>query len=184
MNMKTTRKIKNTLAVLCCLALFSTGYTQSIDKAKLDLLFDRLLEKNKGMGSITIAKDGKILYSRSFGYGQITETLKKPLTQDSKFRIASVTKTYTAVMIFQLVEEGKLKLTDRLDQFFPQVPNASKITIAQILSHRSGIPDLTLMPAGDRSLKPMKRSLPQLPKENRYLNLTASTCTVTPAMCC
>ena len=142
--MRTTRKIKNTLAVLCCLALFSTGYTQSIDKAKLDLLFDRLLEKNKGMGSITIAKDGKILYSRSFGYGQITETLKKPLTQDSKFRIASITKTYTAVMIFQLVEEGKLKLTDRLDQFFPQVPNASKITIAHILAHRSGIPDLNV----------------------------------------
>jgi len=148
--MKTIKKIKITLAVLLCLVLSSTGYTQSIDKAKLDQLFDRLLEKNKGMGSITIAQDGKILYSRSFGYGQITETLKKPLTEDSKYRIASITKTYTAVMIFQLVEEGKLKLTDYLNQFFPQIPNASKITIAQILSHRSGIPDLNV-DAGWRS---------------------------------
>ena len=43
----------------------------------------------------------------------------------------------------QLVEEGKLKLTDTLDKFFPQVPNAKKITIAQILSHRSGIPNVS-----------------------------------------
>jgi CubicO group peptidase (beta-lactamase class C family) len=142
--MKTNRKIKSALAIFFCLALFSQGYTQSIDKAKLDQLFDRLLEKNKGMGSITIAKEGKILYTYSFGYGQITETMKKPLTEDTKYRISSITKTYTAVMIFQLVEEGKLKLSDHLDKFFPQITNADKITIAHILAHRSGIPDLTV----------------------------------------
>jgi len=110
--------------------------------ATLDQLFDRLLEKNKGMGSLVLAKDGVVLYSRSFGYGQITENNKKPLTADTKYRIGSITKMYTAVMIFQLIEEGKLKLTDTLDKFFPQIPNASRITIAQLLSHRSGIPDL------------------------------------------
>jgi len=108
----------------------------------LDQLFDRLLEKNKGMGSLVLAKDGAVLYSRSFGYRQITENDKKPLTADTKYRIGSITKMYTAVMIFQLIEEGKLKLTDTLDKFFPQIPNASRITIAQMLSHRSGIPDL------------------------------------------
>jgi CubicO group peptidase (beta-lactamase class C family) len=45
-------------------------------------------------------------------------------------------------MIFQLVEEGKLKLTDTLDKSFPQIPNAARITIAQILHHRSGLPDI------------------------------------------
>jgi CubicO group peptidase (beta-lactamase class C family) len=49
---------------------------------------------------------------------------------------------FTATMILQLVEEGKLKLTDTLDKFFPQIPNAKKITIVQILSHRSGIPNV------------------------------------------
>ncbi|HMR83588.1 MAG TPA: serine hydrolase domain-containing protein [Niabella sp.] len=142
--------IKILLVAIMSLVLSVKGNTQMLDKAKLDLLFNRLLEKNKGMGSITIAKDGKILYSHSFGYGQITETLKKPLTENSKYRIASITKTYTSVMIFQLVEEGKLKLTDHLDQFFPQIPNADRITIAHILSHRSGIPDLTVE-AGWRS---------------------------------
>jgi D-alanyl-D-alanine carboxypeptidase len=132
------------LFVPLLMAMFTSGYAQTIDNAKLDLLFDRLLEKNKGMGSITIAKDGKVLYTRSFGYGQITETMKKPLSEVTRYRIASITKTYTAVMIFQLVEEGKLKLNDHLDKFFPQIPNASKITIAHILSHRSGIPELTV----------------------------------------
>lgn len=136
--------IKVLFAAILLLALSLKGNAQALDKAKLDLLFDRLLEKNKGMGSITIAKDGKVLYSRSFGYGLITETGMKPLTGDSKYRIASITKTYTATMIFQLVEEGKLKLADRLDQFFPQIPNAGKITIAHILSHRSGIPDFNV----------------------------------------
>jgi D-alanyl-D-alanine carboxypeptidase len=121
----------------------STGNAQTFDKAKLDQLFDRLLEKNKGMGSICLAKDGKILYTRTFGYGQISETIKKSLTDDTKYRISSITKSYTAVMIFQLAEEGKLKLSDKLDKFFPQIPNASKITIAHILSHRSGIPNAT-----------------------------------------
>jgi CubicO group peptidase (beta-lactamase class C family) len=53
---------------------------------------------------------------------------------------------FTAAMIFQLVEENKLKLTDTLDKFFPQIPNAQKITIAQLLGHRSGIKDLTANP--------------------------------------
>ena len=110
--------------------------------ATLDELFDRLLEKNKGMGSLVLAKDGTVIYSRSFGYRQITENDKEPLTADTEYRIGSITKMYTAVMIFQLIEEGKLKLTDTLDKFFPQIPNASKITIAQMLSHRSGVPDL------------------------------------------
>src|SRR5262249_26228173 len=60
------------------------------------------------MGSLTLAKDGNVLYSRSFGYSQINGNEKKPLTAETKHRIASITKTFTAVRIFQLVEEEKL----------------------------------------------------------------------------
>src|SRR4029453_14117796 len=137
-------KTKLLFAILLILALFTAGYAQTLDNAKLDQLFDRLLEKNKGMGSLILAKDGNVLYSRSFGYSQVNGTKKKPLTADTKYRIHSITKTYTAVMIFQLVEEGKLKLTDPLDKFFPQIPSAARITIAQILNHRSGIPNMEL----------------------------------------
>lgn len=130
------------LSISQTLILATTGYAQTLDKAKLDQLFDRLLEKNKGMGSLTLAKNGKAVYSRSFGYGQINGPEKKSLTAETKYRIASITKTYTAVMIFQLVEEQKLRLTDTLDKFFPQIPNAAKITIGHMLAHRSGIRNL------------------------------------------
>src|SRR6185503_18754229 len=102
------------------------------------------------MGSLTIAKDGKVLYTRAIGYSQINGTEKKPLTAANRFRIGSITKMFTVVMILQLVENGKLKLTDTLDKFLPQIPNAQKITIAQILAHRSGIHDSIL----DRNLRP------------------------------
>lgn len=114
------------------------------DKAKLDQFFDRLAEKNKAMGSIVVARDGEDVYARSVGYGQIAE--KKLLTSASRFRIGSITKMFTAAIIFQLVEEKKLKLTDTIDKFFPQIANANKITIAQILAHRSGIHDSLIDP--------------------------------------
>jgi D-alanyl-D-alanine carboxypeptidase len=133
-------KVKVLFPTLLTLTLFTAGHAQTLDKAKLDEFFDRLAEKKKAMGSLTIAKDDKVVYTRAIGYTQVDATAKKPLTAASRFRIASITKTYTAVMILQLVEEGKLKLTDTLDKFFPQVPNARKITLLQILSHRSGIP--------------------------------------------
>src|SRR4029453_7161883 len=135
-------KTKILFATLLTLALFTPGYAQTLDKAKLDQFFDRLAEKNKAMGSLIIAKDGNVLYTRVIGYSQINGTEKKPLTAASRFRIGSITKMFTAAMILQLVDERKLKLTDTLDKFLPQVPNAGKITILQILSHRSGIPNV------------------------------------------
>jgi len=135
-------KTKTLFTTLLMLALVTAGRAQTLDKAKLDQLFDRLLEKNKGMGSLTLVKDGNVVYSRSFGYRQINGSEKKPLTAETKYRIASITKMFTAVMIFQLAEEKKLRLAGTLDKFFPQIPNAARITIGQILTHRSGIHDI------------------------------------------
>lgn len=132
------------ILLLAALALMWSGValSQPLDQAKLDLLLDRLNEKNKGMGALTLAKDGKVIYSHAFGYSYIKGDEKKPATAETKYRLASTTKTYTAVMVLQLVEEGKLKLSDTLDRFFPQIPYATKITIAHMLWHRSGIRNL------------------------------------------
>lgn len=139
-----TMKIKILLATLLLLSLFTTGgYTQTPYKAKLDQFFDRLAEKNKAMGCLNITRDGNVLYTRTIGYSQVNGTEKKPLTAATRYRVGSVTKMFTAAIIFKLVEEGKLKLTDKLDKSFPQVPNANKITIANVLAHCSGIHDIT-----------------------------------------
>ena len=59
------------------------------------------------------------------------------------FRIASITKTFTATAVLQLVDEGKLKTSDKLSKWYPDFPNADKITIDDLLRMRSGIPDFT-----------------------------------------
>ncbi len=153
-------KIKILFAGLLTLALFTAGYAQTPDKAKLEQFFDQLAEKNKAMGSLTVARDGKVLYTRAIGYSHINGTEKKPLTAATRYRVGSITKMFTAAMILQLVEERKLKLTDTLDKFFPQIPNAKKITIAHILAHRSGIHDVF----EDPNLRPSKTA-PKTPSE-------------------
>ena len=67
--------------------MFTAGHGQALDKAKLDQCFGRLAEKNKAMGSLTIAKDGNVLYTRAIGYSQINGTEKKPLTAANRYRI-------------------------------------------------------------------------------------------------
>ncbi len=114
-------KTRMLFATLLTLAWFTAGYAQTLDKAKLDQFFDRLAEKNKAMGSLTIAKDGNVLYTRAIGYSQINGTEKKPLTAANRFRIGSITKMFTAAMILQLVEEGNYhRANPRASQRYPQ----------------------------------------------------------------
>ena len=128
---------------LLSVLLLSGGYSQIPDKAKLDQLFDVLAQNEKAMGSITLSKNGTVVYSRAIGYDLVSGAEKKPSTTLTKYRIGSISKMFTTTMIFELVEEGKLKLTSTLDIWFPQVPNAKKITISNLLNHRSGIHNFT-----------------------------------------
>jgi D-alanyl-D-alanine carboxypeptidase len=98
-------KIKILFTTLLTLPLFTAGHAQMLDKVKLDQFFDRLAEKNKAMGSLTIAKDGKVVYTRAIGYSQINGAEKNPLSAASRFRIGSITKMFTAAMILQLSTE-------------------------------------------------------------------------------
>src|SRR5919112_6480737 len=139
-------RMKIVSAILLTLAFFTAVSAQTPDKAKLDRFFDRLAEKNQAMGSLTVAKDGKVLYTRAIGYSQINGSERKPATTATRYRIGSITKMFTAALVFQFVEEGKLKLSDTLDKFFPQIPNAGKITITHIITHRSGIHDFVREP--------------------------------------
>lgn len=109
----------------------------TFDKAKLDSLFSLIESKEQGMGSISIFQDGKQVYYYGFGYANVKDST---LTSAStKYRIGSVTKSFTAAIIMQLIEEKKITLDTRLSLFFPQIPNADKITIEQLLRHRSGL---------------------------------------------
>ena len=130
-------------AILLAALSFGTIYAQEFDKAKLDRLFDVLAQKEKAMGSLTLSKNGNVIYNRAIGYSSVTDKEKRPATTSTKYRIGSISKMFTATMIFQLVEEGKLKLTNKLDTYFPKLPNANEITISNLLIHRSGIHNFT-----------------------------------------
>ncbi len=137
--------MKNKIFTAILLMGFSLGtaYSQNFNKPKLDSLFDMLAEKNKAMGSVTISKNGAVLYSRAIGYSVISEKENKSSTDITKYRIGSISKMFTATMIFQLIEEGKIKLTTTLDNYFPALPNAKQITISNLLNHRSGLHNFT-----------------------------------------
>ncbi|UOE38951.1 serine hydrolase domain-containing protein [Chryseobacterium oryzae] len=96
------------------------------------------LEKNNALaGEISVFKEGKEVYKKTFG----EKNLPDFKNSNTVFQIGSITKTMTAIMIFKMIEEKKLNLDTTLDQFFPQIPNAKKITIAQLLHHSSGLGD-------------------------------------------
>jgi len=137
--------MKNKILTTLLLTVLSVVavYGQSLNKSKLDSLLNILAEKNKAMGSLTISKNGNVVYSKAIGYSFLSDKVKIPATEKTIYRIGSISKMFTTTMIFQLIEEGKLKLTNTLDQYFPKLPNADKITIGNLLNHRSGLHNFT-----------------------------------------
>lgn len=121
---------------------FLTSCTSNINKPKIDSLLNALAAKHQGIGSIAIAQNGHEVYQKSVGVAY-----PHPAATDMRYRIGSITKMFTAVMIFKLIGENKLQLTTPLSAFFPQIPNAAKITIKMMLGHRSGMHDFTMDPA-------------------------------------
>ncbi|MDO6597295.1 serine hydrolase domain-containing protein [Oceanihabitans sp. 2_MG-2023] len=126
-----------TLLVLLVFIVSNVSKAQNLEP--LDSFLDTLNKNNKFMGSLSILKEGEIIYNKQVGNSYINENEKPAITSQSKFRIGSVTKTFTAVMIFQLVDEGKIELDEKLSNYFPKIPNANKITIANLLDHSSGL---------------------------------------------
>ena len=128
------------IAFLCISTL---GFAQKVNYQKLDELLEVLSDNEKIMGSMSILKESKVVYNNSVGYQYINYKGKKEATEQTKYKIGSITKTFTSTMIFQLVEEGKITLDTKLSTYFAQVPNASNITIANLLTHSSGLYNLT-----------------------------------------
>lgn len=129
------------LPLLLCISSFAAA--QNINTVKLDSFFNALEKDNKGMGSVAISKNNKLLYSKSVGYSYINNEIKKPANNTTKYRIGSISKTFTAVIIFQLIEENKLQLTDKLSKWFPNILDADKTTIENLLNHSSGLYNVT-----------------------------------------
>ncbi|SDS02636.1 CubicO group peptidase, beta-lactamase class C family [Gillisia sp. Hel1_33_143] len=115
---------------------FST-IAQELNTAKLDSLFSLISLKDKAMGSFSIFQDGEEIYKHSIGFEDISKN--EPASHLTRYRIGSVSKTFTAVLFLKLVEEGKVGLETTLDNFYPEIPNAQNITMEFLLDHHSGL---------------------------------------------
>jgi CubicO group peptidase (beta-lactamase class C family) len=107
-------------------------------RAKLD----RDAVAGRFAGSVLLAKNGKILFSGAWGLADREKNL--PNTLDTRFRIGSMNKMFTATSVIQLVQAGKTKLTDSLGKYITDYPNqdiATKVTIHQLLTHTGGTGD-------------------------------------------
>lgn len=136
-------KIFSALAILlfACSASFGQSKTE-----KLDELLNMYSDYGKFNGSVLVAENGKIIYEKGFGMADMEWNIpNNPLT---KHRLGSVTKQFTAMIIMQLVEQGKLKLDVPISTYLPDYPkpNGDKITIHQLLTHTSGTPNFTSFP--------------------------------------
>ena len=113
----------------------------SFNSTRMDSLFNLLDINNKYMGSIRISYKGKNLYARAIGFEEVRT--KQIATVNTKYWIGSISKMFTSAMIFKSIEDGKLKMDQTLDSFFPTIPNSQSITIGNLLNHRSGIYNFT-----------------------------------------
>ncbi len=106
--------------------------------SKIDSFMKAHSEINNFNGNVLIAGSGKIIYQNAFGYRNFYT--KELLDNNSVFELASVSKQFTAMGILLLIEKGKLSLSDSLRKFFPELPYHD-VTIQNLLSHTSGLPD-------------------------------------------
>ena len=95
-------------------------------------------------GAMLVMQKGKVIYKKAFGMAD--KEWNVPNTVNTKFRIGSVTKQFTATCILQLAEQGKLSIDDKLSKYIPDYPKGDSITIHMLLNHTSGIKNYTDLP--------------------------------------
>jgi CubicO group peptidase (beta-lactamase class C family) len=100
------------------------------------------LNKEKAFnGAVLVAKNGNILYQKNIGYADMEHNT--PISTNTKFELASITKAFTAILILQLFEKGKIKLDASVSNYIPEFTrnDSGQITIHHLLSHTSGLQD-------------------------------------------
>jgi D-alanyl-D-alanine carboxypeptidase len=118
-----------------------TTFAQNINSQGITDFLHHLEKNNKMMGSVSIAQNGELIYHKNIGWIDVENNIK--VNKNTKYRIASITKTFTSILILQAIEEGKLRMDSKLAKYFPNVKNADKITIEHLLRHTHGVFNFT-----------------------------------------
>jgi len=114
--------------------------------AKIDELMQTYNSYQQFNGAVLVAENGKVIFKK--GYGMANMEWNIPVQTDTKFRLGSITKQFTSMLILQLVQEGKIKIEGKLTDYLPDYrkDTGDRITIHQLLNHTSGVPSYTGLP--------------------------------------
>lgn len=132
---------------LAAILVLSTGTLFAQDKfEQIENLLNKYHEYGQFNGSALVADDGQVIFSDGFGMANMEYDI--PNRPDTKHRLGSITKQFTAALVLQLVEEGKLELDKPISAYLPKYdgPASEVVTIHHLLTHSSGIPSYTSFP--------------------------------------
>jgi CubicO group peptidase (beta-lactamase class C family) len=134
--------MKKIILLVFVFALHANVFGQADPKfRKIDSLMNYFYANNKFMGALTIRDKNNVVFEKTYGFANLEQNVKA--TPDTKYKIGSITKMFTACIIFQMIEEKKLTLDTKLSEYYPEIKNADKITISNLLNHKSGIYNFT-----------------------------------------
>jgi CubicO group peptidase (beta-lactamase class C family) len=137
------------LITLCLLVAVSSPAQTTVSNqeltARVDEYVNNLVRQNRFSGAVLLARDGKVVLSKGYGMANLEDAA--PNTPQTKFRLGSITKQFTAVAILMLQERGKLNVQDSVCKYVENCPQAwQPVTIHHLLTHTSGIPNMTSFP--------------------------------------
>lgn len=134
------RFIISIFSIIICVSGLNAQISDSITY-RIDNYLNSANDSYKFNGVALVFHKNKILLNKGYGYSNIEE--KRLNSPETKFPILSITKTITASLILKLQDEKKLSVKDKLNKYFPDYPNGSKISIHHLLTHSSGIYNYT-----------------------------------------
>lgn len=123
------------------------GFSQTSSKARnIDELMSKYEEYDQFNGSVLVAENGEVIFKE--GYGLANMEWDIPNAPDTKHRVGSITKQFTSMIIMQLMEEGKLELDKPITTYLKNYPKetGNQVSIHHLLSHTSGVPNMTSFP--------------------------------------
>jgi CubicO group peptidase (beta-lactamase class C family) len=135
--------------LILLLGFYSVDYGAGPDQTRvenIDQLVQSYHDLRRFSGTVLVAEAGKVIYKK--GFGMANHEWGIPNRPDTKFRLGSITKQFTAMLVLQLVAENKIDLEGKLSDYLPyyRKDTGAKVTVHHLLTHTSGIPSYTGLP--------------------------------------
>src|SRR5262245_51856017 len=135
-----------TLLVTACLSLWSfpaRAQERTVEEG-MNSYLQPYVQSGNFSGAVLAKENGKTVFAKAYGFAD--RERKVPNTLQTRFRVASVSMQFTAAAVLRLVDEGKLSLDTHVGEFLPGTKGAEKITVRDLLTERSGLPDINNLP--------------------------------------